>query len=59
MRVCVCVHLSVAPGKEFTGLLEKQEGMSCTGLGRVAEEEEEEEEEEGGGKKVRNGPRVT
>lgn len=35
--VCVCVP-SVALGKEFTGLLEKQEGMSCSGSGRVEEE---------------------
>lgn len=32
----MCVRmLSVALGKEFTGLLEKQEGMSYSGSGRV------------------------
>lgn len=34
--------------KEFTGLLEKQEGMSCSALGRV--------EEKGEGKKYRAAP---
>lgn len=41
---------STALGKKkgFTGLLEKQEGMSCSGLGRV--------EEKGEGKKYRAAP---
>lgn len=49
--MCVCV-LSVALGKEFTGLLEKQEGMRLVmhWIGRA------EEEKEG---KVPSGPRIT